>query len=70
MRKRYDFMKALRRTGRRLAFTGIHVIDRAIFPRMTETGVFPIARTYLQLAGEAGGSTQARGRAARLREES
>jgi len=36
----------------RLAFTGIHVIDPAIFPRMTETGAFPITRTYLRLAGE------------------
>jgi NDP-sugar pyrophosphorylase family protein len=36
----------------RLAFTGIHVIDPAIFPKMTETGVFPITRTYLRLAGE------------------
>ena len=36
----------------RLAFTGIHVIDPAIFPRMTETGVFPITRSYLRLAGE------------------
>ena len=36
----------------RLAFTGIHVIDPAIFPRMTETGTFPITRTYLRLAGE------------------
>lgn len=36
----------------RLAFTGIHVIDPAIFPRMTEAGVFPITRTYLRLAGE------------------
>lgn len=35
----------------RLAFTGIHVIDPAIFPKMTETGVFPITRTYLRLAG-------------------
>lgn len=35
----------------RLAFTGIHVIDPAIFPRMTETGAFPITRTYLRLAG-------------------
>jgi NDP-sugar pyrophosphorylase family protein len=35
-----------------LAFTGIHVIDPAIFPRMTETGAFPITRTYLRLAGE------------------
>ncbi|MEK7220909.1 MAG: nucleotidyltransferase family protein [candidate division NC10 bacterium] len=36
----------------RLAFTGIHVIDPGIFPKMTETGVFPITRTYLRLAGE------------------
>jgi NDP-sugar pyrophosphorylase family protein len=36
----------------RLAFTGIHVIDPAIFPRMTETGAFSITRTYLRLAGE------------------
>lgn len=36
----------------RLAFTGIHVIDPAIFPKMTETGVFPITQTYLRLAGE------------------
>jgi NDP-sugar pyrophosphorylase family protein len=36
----------------RLAFTGIHVIDPAIFSRMTETGGFPITRTYLRLAGE------------------
>jgi MurNAc alpha-1-phosphate uridylyltransferase len=36
----------------RLAFTGIHVIDPMIFPRMIETGVFPITRTYLRLAGE------------------
>ncbi len=36
----------------RLAFTGIHIVDPAIFPRMTETGVFPIMRAYLRLAGE------------------
>ena len=36
----------------RLAFTGIHVIDPAIFPRMTETGVFSINRTYVRLAGK------------------
>ncbi len=36
----------------RLAFTGIHVIDPAIFSRITETGVFPITRTYMRLAGE------------------
>lgn len=36
----------------RLAFAGIHVIDPAIFSRMTETGVFPITQAYLRLAGE------------------
>jgi NDP-sugar pyrophosphorylase family protein len=36
----------------RLGFTGIHVVDPAIFPRMNETGAFPITRTYLRLAGE------------------
>jgi NDP-sugar pyrophosphorylase family protein len=36
----------------RLAFTGIHVIDPAIFARMTETGIFPITQAYLRLAGE------------------
>jgi NDP-sugar pyrophosphorylase family protein len=35
----------------RLAFTGIHVIDPAIFPKLTETGAFPIVRAYLRLAG-------------------
>ena len=34
-----------------LGFTGIHVLDSAIFLRMTETGIFPITRTYLRLAG-------------------
>jgi NDP-sugar pyrophosphorylase family protein len=36
----------------RLAFTGIHVIHPSIFPKMTETGAFPIMQTYLRLAGE------------------
>jgi len=36
----------------RLGFTGIHVIDPAIFSRMNETGIFPITRSYLRLAGE------------------
>jgi len=39
-------------TVERLGFTGIHVIDPAIFPKMSETGVFSINRTYLRLAGE------------------
>jgi NDP-sugar pyrophosphorylase family protein len=36
----------------RLAFTGIHVIDPSIFPKLTETGAFPIMRAYLRLAGD------------------
>jgi NDP-sugar pyrophosphorylase family protein len=36
----------------RLGFAGIHVIDPGIFSRMGETGIFPITRTYLRLAGE------------------
>ena len=36
----------------RLGFTGLHVIDPAIFPRMRAAGAFPITRTYLRLAGE------------------
>jgi NDP-sugar pyrophosphorylase family protein len=47
-----EWAKGPRNDVERLAFTGIHVIDPAIFPRMTETGVFPITRTYLRLAGE------------------
>jgi NDP-sugar pyrophosphorylase family protein len=45
---------ALGPTGQaeRLGFAGIHVIDPAIFPRMTETGAFSIVQTYLRLAGE------------------
>jgi NDP-sugar pyrophosphorylase family protein len=35
-----------------LAFAGIHAIDPSIFSKMTETGIFPITRTYLRLAGE------------------
>jgi NDP-sugar pyrophosphorylase family protein len=35
-----------------LGFTGIHVLDPQIFSKMTETGVFPITRTYLRLAGK------------------
>lgn len=35
----------------RMAFDGIHVISPEIFPKMTETGVFPITQAYLRLAG-------------------
>ena len=47
-----EWAKAPVRGVERLAFTGIHVIDPAIFPAMTETGAFSITRTYLRLAGE------------------
>jgi NDP-sugar pyrophosphorylase family protein len=47
-----EWARAPVRGVERLAFTGIHVIDPAIFPKMNETGIFPITRTYLRLAGE------------------
>ena len=37
-------------TTRALAFCGIHVISRRIFPLLTEEGVFPIVPAYLRLA--------------------
>ena len=51
-REGVQWAKAPARGVDRLAFTGIHVIDPAIFSRMTETGVFPITLSYLRLAGE------------------
>jgi NDP-sugar pyrophosphorylase family protein len=36
----------------RFGFTGIHVIEPAIFPKLAETGAFPIVQSYLRLAGE------------------
>lgn len=36
-----------------LAFCGIHVLSRQIFPLLTEEGVFPIIPAYLRLAGQA-----------------
>jgi NDP-sugar pyrophosphorylase family protein len=36
----------------RLGFTGIHVIEPAIFSRVTEGGAFPIVQSYLRLARE------------------
>lgn len=47
-----EWAKGPRNDVEQLAFSGIHVIDPAIFCRMTETGAFPIMRTYLRLAGE------------------
>jgi len=35
-----------------LAFCGIHVLSREIFPLLTEEGVFPIIPAYLRLAGQ------------------
>jgi NDP-sugar pyrophosphorylase family protein len=37
---------------RALAFCGIHVLSRQIFPLLTEEGVFPIIPAYLRLAGQ------------------
>ena len=51
-RQGVEWAKAPVLVSERLAFTGIHVIDPAIFPRMTETGIFPITQAYLRLAGE------------------
>ncbi len=36
----------------RLAFDGIHVVSPAVLARMSESGSFPIFRTYLRLSGE------------------
>jgi NDP-sugar pyrophosphorylase family protein len=47
-----EWVKGATGSVERLAFTGIHVIDPAIFSKMAETGAFPITRTYLRLAGE------------------
>jgi NDP-sugar pyrophosphorylase family protein len=35
-----------------LAFAGVHIISPAIFPRLSEEGVFPIIPSYLRLASE------------------
>jgi NDP-sugar pyrophosphorylase family protein len=51
-REGVEWASAPVRDVERLAFTGVHVIDPAIFSRMTETGIFPITQTYLRLAGE------------------
>ncbi len=37
---------------RAMAFNGIHVLSPAIFPKITETGVFSIITSYLRLAKE------------------
>lgn len=38
--------------ARPLAFSGIHVVSPGLFPKMAESGIFPIMETYLRLAGE------------------
>ena len=38
--------------GQALAFSGIHVVSPELFPKMTESGIFPIMEAYLRLAGE------------------
>jgi len=40
------------REKKALAFSGIHIISPAIFPKMNEDGVFSIIDTYLQLAAQ------------------
>jgi NDP-sugar pyrophosphorylase family protein len=40
------------REKKALAFSGIHMISPAIFPKISEDGVFSIIDTYLRLAGE------------------
>jgi NDP-sugar pyrophosphorylase family protein len=35
-----------------LAFAGVHILSPAIFPRLSEVGVFPIIPSYLRLASE------------------
>jgi NDP-sugar pyrophosphorylase family protein len=35
-----------------LGFCGIQMVSPALFPKMTETGVFPIVPCYLRLAGD------------------
>jgi NDP-sugar pyrophosphorylase family protein len=37
---------------RRLAFTGVHVVEPRAFGLMSETGAFSIIDLYLRLAGE------------------
>jgi NDP-sugar pyrophosphorylase family protein len=44
--------------GKPLAFDGVHVISPAIFPKLTEDGVFSIIRAYWRLA-EAGEAIRA-----------
>ena len=34
-----------------LAFDGVHVLSPAVFPKITESGIFSINRPYLRLAG-------------------
>jgi len=44
--------RELRGPLERLAFTGVHVVEPAVFDRMTERGAFSIIDCYLRLAGE------------------
>jgi len=47
-----DWAKAPVDRATRVGFTGIHVLEPAIFPKLTETGAFPIMSSYLRLAGQ------------------
>src|SRR3989338_5300440 len=50
--KRQKWAGQPRPKAERLAFCGIHVISPEIFPKMSETGIFSINKTYLRLAGQ------------------
>jgi NDP-sugar pyrophosphorylase family protein len=47
----FDEAGLLNETGStRLAFDGVHVVSPDIFPKLTETGAFPVAAAYRRLA--------------------
>ncbi len=46
------FVRAPRGEAVALGFCGIQVVSPALFPKMTESGIFPIVTCYLRLAGE------------------
>jgi NDP-sugar pyrophosphorylase family protein len=47
----HEFFKAAEGV-QALAFAGVHILSPAIFPRLSEVGVFPIIPSYLRLASE------------------
>ncbi len=46
------FVRAPQGQAAPLGFCGIQMVSPAIFPKMTESGVFPIIACYLRLAGD------------------